>query len=88
MISPEPKRIALVAHDDRKGDLLEWAEYNRDILASHVPADQDRLGLVELFPADDRRVGDLLGEQTEPIGDRRPASGPESLPDAWLLVHS
>lgn len=33
--SPEPKRIALVAHDDRKGDLLEWAEYNRDILADH-----------------------------------------------------
>ena len=36
MISPEPKHIALVAHDDRKGDLLEWAEHNRDILASHV----------------------------------------------------
>src|SRR3984957_5338466 len=34
--SPEPKRIALVAHDDRKSDLLEWAEYNRDILADHV----------------------------------------------------
>jgi methylglyoxal synthase len=34
--APEPKRIALVAHDDRKGDLLEWAEYNRDILANHV----------------------------------------------------
>jgi methylglyoxal synthase len=34
--SPEPKRIALVAHDDRKGDLLEWAEYNRDILADHT----------------------------------------------------
>ena len=34
--SPESKRIALVAHDDRKGDLLEWAEYNRDILADHV----------------------------------------------------
>jgi methylglyoxal synthase len=33
--SPEPKRIALVAHDNRKGDLLEWAEYNRDILADH-----------------------------------------------------
>ena len=30
------QRIALVAHDDRKGDLLEWAEYNRDILANHV----------------------------------------------------
>jgi methylglyoxal synthase len=30
------KRIALVAHDDRKSDLLEWAEYNRDILADHM----------------------------------------------------
>src|SRR5262249_53676467 len=34
--SPEPKRIALVAHDDKKGDLLERAEFNRDILADHV----------------------------------------------------
>lgn len=34
--APEPKRIALVAHDNRKGDLLEWAEYNRDILADHI----------------------------------------------------
>ena len=31
----QPKRIALVAHDDRKGDLLDWAEYNRVILARH-----------------------------------------------------
>jgi methylglyoxal synthase len=30
-----PRRIALVAHDDKKQDLLEWAEYNRDILADH-----------------------------------------------------
>lgn len=30
------KRIALVAHDDRKSDLLEWAEYNREILADHI----------------------------------------------------
>jgi len=34
--APEPKRIALVAHDHRKGDLLEWADYNRDILAGHL----------------------------------------------------
>jgi methylglyoxal synthase len=34
--TPEPKRIALVAHDDRKDDLLEWAEYNRDILSDHI----------------------------------------------------
>ena len=30
-----PKRIALVAHDNRKDDLLEWAEYNLDLLAQH-----------------------------------------------------
>jgi len=29
------KRIALVAHDNKKADLLEWAQYNRDLLASH-----------------------------------------------------
>jgi methylglyoxal synthase len=34
--APEPKRIALVAHDHRKGDLLEWADYNRDILPGHL----------------------------------------------------
>jgi methylglyoxal synthase len=29
------KRIALVAHDNKKQDLLEWAKYNRDFLAEH-----------------------------------------------------
>jgi methylglyoxal synthase len=29
------KRIALVAHDHKKADLLEWARYNRDLLAHH-----------------------------------------------------
>ena len=29
------KRIALVAHDNKKQDLLEWALYNRDLLARH-----------------------------------------------------
>lgn len=29
------KNIALIAHDHRKLDLLDWAEYNRDILAQH-----------------------------------------------------
>lgn len=30
------KRIALVAHDNKKRDLIEWAEYNRELLAHHV----------------------------------------------------
>jgi methylglyoxal synthase len=30
------KKIALVAHDNMKRDLLEWATFNRDLLAHHV----------------------------------------------------
>lgn len=30
------KRIALVAHDNKKQDLVEWAKFNRDLLAHHV----------------------------------------------------
>jgi methylglyoxal synthase len=29
------KRIALIAHDNRKADLLDWARYNRGTLAQH-----------------------------------------------------
>jgi len=29
------KRIALVAHDNRKKDLIEWVEWNYDILIQH-----------------------------------------------------
>jgi methylglyoxal synthase len=29
------KRIALVAHDNKKQDLLEWARYNREMLSRH-----------------------------------------------------
>ena len=31
----ERKRIALIAHDNRKPDLLEWARYNRGTLSRH-----------------------------------------------------
>lgn len=31
----EKKKIALVAHDNKKHDLLEWAAFNRDLLAQH-----------------------------------------------------
>ena len=29
------KRIALIAHDNRKADLLDWARFNRGTLAGH-----------------------------------------------------
>jgi len=31
----ERKRIALIAHDNKKRDLLEWASFNKDLLAEH-----------------------------------------------------
>ncbi|MCX5720160.1 MAG: methylglyoxal synthase [Nitrospirae bacterium] len=29
------KRIALIAHDNKKQDLLEWAKFNKDLLSGH-----------------------------------------------------
>ena len=29
------KKIALVAHDNKKRDLVEWAQFNRELLAHH-----------------------------------------------------
>jgi methylglyoxal synthase len=29
------KKIALVAHDNKKADLVQWAKFNRDLLAHH-----------------------------------------------------
>lgn len=29
------KNIVLVAHDNKKKDLLEWAKFNRELLAQH-----------------------------------------------------
>jgi methylglyoxal synthase len=31
----QPKRIALVAHDNKKQDLLDWARWNRSALTEH-----------------------------------------------------
>ncbi len=29
------KKIALIAHDNKKRDLLEWVQFNKDLLAQH-----------------------------------------------------
>lgn len=33
--TPIKKRIALVAHDNKKKDLIEWAKFNKNSLAGH-----------------------------------------------------
>jgi methylglyoxal synthase len=35
LLMAQTKRIALVAHDNKKRALLEWAKFNRDLLAEH-----------------------------------------------------
>jgi methylglyoxal synthase len=40
------KKIALVAHDNKKADLVEWAKFNRDLLAHHTVYATGTTGLV------------------------------------------
>jgi methylglyoxal synthase len=61
------KHIALVAHDNRKQDLLEWARFNRELLARHDLVAtgttgallEDALGL----PVERLQSGPLGGDQ-------------------------
>lgn len=64
---PGHKKIALIAHDNRKRDLLEWAKYNRDLLACHNVYATGTTGKVlerELgFPITCLQSGPLGGDQ-------------------------
>jgi len=40
------KKIALVAHDNKKPDLVEWAKFNRDLLAHHTVYATGTTGLI------------------------------------------
>lgn len=67
-ISMEPdKRIALVAHDNKKWDLVQWAKYNRDLLAHHDVYATGTTGNIleeELgFPITKLQSGALGGDQ-------------------------
>ena len=80
--APEPKRIALVAHDYRKGDLLEWADYNRDILAGH---------LLYATGTSGRLLGDLLNLpvtcfQSGPLGGDQQIGALIAADDLDMLV--
>ena len=58
------KRIALVAHDNKKKDLMDWAEFNRAVLARHELFATGTTGKL-LEDALDRTVRKLL---SGPIG--------------------
>ncbi len=64
---PPTKRVALVAHDNKKADLLEWARFNREPLAQHeVYATGTTGSLIEQelnIPVNKLRSGPLGGDQ-------------------------
>jgi methylglyoxal synthase len=61
------KKIALVAHDNKKRDLVEWAKFNRDLLAHHKVFATGTTGVFlerELkFPINKLQSGPLGGDQ-------------------------
>jgi methylglyoxal synthase len=61
------KKIALVAHDNKKRDLVEWAKFNRDLLAHHIVYATGTTGTIlekELgFPIIKLQSGPLGGDQ-------------------------
>lgn len=67
VIMQPDKRIALVAHDHKKADLVAWAKFNRDLLAHHRVYATGTTGLLlekELgFPIIKLQSGPLGGDQ-------------------------
>ena len=61
------KRIALVAHDNKKKDLLEWALYNRNLLVQHELCATGTTGTLLELALDTKiqklRSGPLGGDQ-------------------------
>lgn len=58
------KRIGLVAHDHKKGDLIEWATWNRELLVGH---DLIATGTTGTLLEDDLNV-DVTKLRSGPLG--------------------
>jgi methylglyoxal synthase len=61
---PRRKRIGLVAHDNKKADLIEWARYNRRLLIAH---DLVATGTTGTLLEDELGVG-ILKLNSGPLG--------------------
>ena len=58
------KKIALIAHDHKKRDLVEWAKFNRDLLAHHLIYATGTTGALL-----ERELGfDIIKLQSGPLG--------------------
>ena len=67
ILLPKKKHVALVAHDNRKKDLLEWCEYNKTTLSKHhLYATGTTGSLIEVnleLPITKLKSGPLGGDQ-------------------------
>ena len=58
------KKIALVAHDNKKQDLIEWAKYNKTLLAHHTLYATGTTGMIL-----ERELGCVITKlQSGPLG--------------------
>ncbi len=70
----EIKRVALVAHDNRKKDLIEWIEWNYNVLINHKLICTGTTGrlvektLKEKLKADDAQKLEILRLKSGPLG--------------------
>lgn len=83
------KRIALIAHDHKKDDLIEWARFNRERLASSVLyATKTTGGLLETaleLPVTKLQSGPFGGDQQ--IGAMIAEGGIDILVFFWDPLH-
>ena len=68
------RRIAMVAHDNKKIELLRWAEFNRDTLMHHELSATGTTGTMleyELGPAQQLDLLVVVGDHGDPAPQRR-----------------
>ena len=68
------RRIALIAHDNKKQDMLEWAEYNLALLAGHELSATATTGRL-------LHSGNQLSSRQLPQGSREQYQQPFPLPE-------
>lgn len=61
MLLPKLKNIALVAHDKMKADLVEWVQWNKELLAQHKLICTGTTG---------RLIQDVLTEEKDTLPDK------------------
>ena len=83
MTIPKRKRIALIAHDAKKEELIKWCEDNRDILSQHELCGTGTTARM----ITDRTNLQVKGYNSGPLGgDQHPLTAAPHDPDVKALL--